>query len=74
MINALQRKPNEFSCDCCICGGDFEPDAGVGGIVSGQDAATKKRLGASAVQVYSGMIYQGPSLIADCVREWVHTR
>ena len=50
------------------------PVVGVGGIVSGQDAATKKRLGASAVQVYSGMIYQGPSLIADCVREWVHTR
>ena len=50
------------------------PVIGVGGIVSGQDAATKKRLGASAVQVYSGMIYQGPSLIADCVREWVHTR
>ena len=50
------------------------PVIGVGGIVSGQDAATKKRLGASAVQVYSGMIYQGPSLVADCVREWVHTR
>ena len=50
------------------------PVIGVGGIVAGQDAATKKRLGASAVQVYSGMIYQGPSLIADCVREWVHTR
>ena len=50
------------------------PVIGVGGIVAGQDAATKKRLGASAVQVYSGMIYQGPSLVADCVREWVHTR
>ena len=50
------------------------PVIGVGGIVAGQDAATKKRFGASAVQVYSGMIYQGPSLIADCVREWVHTR
>ena len=50
------------------------PVIGVGGIVAGQDAATKKRLGASAVQVYSGMIYQGPSLVADCAREWVHTR
>ena len=50
------------------------PVIGVGGIVAGQDAATKKRLGASAVQIYSGMIYQGPSLVADCVREWVHTR
>ena len=50
------------------------PVIGVGGIVSGQDAATKKRLGASAVQIYSGMVYQGPQLIADCVRDWVHTR
>ena len=50
------------------------PVIGVGGIVAGQDAATKKRLGASAVQIYSGMIYQGPSLVADCVREWVHAR
>lgn len=50
------------------------PVIGVGGIVSGQDAVTKKRLGASAVQIYSGMIFQGPDLIADCVRDWANAR
>lgn len=50
------------------------PVIGVGGVVSGQDAVTKKRLGAQAVQIYSGMIFQGPQLIADCVRDWAHSR
>ncbi|RLT93505.1 quinone-dependent dihydroorotate dehydrogenase [Ketobacter sp.] len=46
------------------------PVVGVGGIVSGTQAAEKKRVGASLVQVYSGFIYAGPRLIADCVRAW----
>lgn len=41
------------------------PIIGVGGIASGQDAAQKIAAGASLVQVYSGLIYQGPSLIKD---------
>lgn len=41
---------------------------GVGGISSGCDAATKLKLGAQAVQVYSGLIFQGPELIHDCIR------
>lgn len=36
------------------------PAISVGGIMIGSDAADKLRLGASAVQVYSGMIYRGP--------------
>ncbi|MDO4997452.1 MAG: quinone-dependent dihydroorotate dehydrogenase [Neisseria sp.] len=43
------------------------PIIGVGGIVAGQDAAEKLRLGASAVQVYSGMVYRGPELIKECL-------
>ncbi|WP_165090030.1 quinone-dependent dihydroorotate dehydrogenase [Neisseria yangbaofengii] len=43
------------------------PIIGVGGIMEGRDAAEKIRLGATAVQVYSGLIYQGPSLVKDCV-------
>ncbi len=43
------------------------PIIGVGGITSGQDAAEKIRLGATAVQVYSGLIYQGPALVKDCI-------
>lgn len=44
------------------------PIIGVGGIMNGDDAAEKIRLGASAVQLYSGFIYQGPALIKDCIR------
>ena len=44
------------------------PLIGVGGIVSGADAAQKRALGAQAVQIYSGLIYRGPALINECVR------
>ncbi len=47
--------------------GDDMPLIGVGGIASGVDAATKIRAGASLVQCYTGLVYQGPSLIRDCV-------
>jgi len=49
--------------------GDALPIIGVGGIMSGKDAATKMKLGASLVQVYSGLIYAGPALVRDCVDE-----
>ncbi len=41
------------------------PIIGVGGISSGQDAIEKVAAGASLVQVYSGLIYQGPKLVQD---------
>ncbi len=44
------------------------PVIGVGGIVEGGDAAAKLEAGAALVQLYSGFIYRGPALIADCVR------
>jgi len=43
------------------------PLIGVGGIVSGADAAAKVAAGASLVQFYTGMVYRGPALIGDCV-------
>jgi dihydroorotate dehydrogenase len=44
------------------------PIIGVGGIMLGSDAAEKIKAGANLVQLYSGFIYQGPSLIKDsCV-------
>ncbi len=46
--------------------GDALPIIGVGGIFSGDDAKAKMAAGASLVQVYSGLIYQGPALIGDC--------
>jgi dihydroorotate dehydrogenase len=41
------------------------PIIGVGGILSGDDAAEKISAGASLVQVYSGLIYRGPRLVRD---------
>lgn len=43
------------------------PLIGVGGILNGDQARTKMDAGASLVQLYSGLIYQGPDLINDCV-------
>jgi dihydroorotate dehydrogenase len=41
------------------------PIIGVGGILSGADAAEKIRAGAALVQLYSGLIYRGPALVAE---------
>ncbi len=41
------------------------PIIGVGGILSGADAAEKIAAGAALVQLYSGLIYQGPKLVRD---------
>ena len=43
------------------------PLVGVGGILSGADAAAKMAAGANLVQFYSGMVYRGPELIRECV-------
>lgn len=42
---------------------------GSGGVMSGQDAVDKLCLGASLVQLYSGMVYQGPALIEECITQ-----
>jgi dihydroorotate dehydrogenase len=44
------------------------PIIGVGGIMNGDDAVEKIQAGASLVQVYTGFIYSGPDIVADCVR------
>ncbi|TAL54745.1 quinone-dependent dihydroorotate dehydrogenase [Pandoraea sp.] len=46
--------------------GDAIPIIGVGGILSGADARAKIDAGASLVQIYSGLIYRGPVLVAEC--------
>ena len=43
-------------------GKDF-PIIGAGGILSAEDAVSKIRAGADVVQIYTGLIYQGPSLV-----------
>ena len=40
---------------------------GVGGILSGADAAAKMSAGAALVQLYTGLVYRGPRLVGECV-------
>lgn len=44
------------------------PIIGAGGIMNGSDALGKIKSGADLVQVYSGLIYQGPQLITQCLK------
>jgi dihydroorotate dehydrogenase len=44
------------------------PIVGVGGIMSGEDAAARVAAGASLIQLYTGLVYAGPELILECRR------
>jgi len=44
------------------------PVIGVGGIMSGDDAVAKIAAGAALVQLYTGIIYRGPTLVGECRR------
>ena len=46
--------------------GNEIPIIGVGGILSGKGAQEKIAAGAQLVQLYSGLIYRGPSLVREC--------
>lgn len=46
---------------------DTIPLIGVGGIMRGADAAQKTAAGADLVQLYTGLVYRGPTLIGECV-------
>ncbi len=48
--------------------GSAVPIIGVGGILSGADAVEKLQAGASLVQVYTGLVYRGPALVAEIVK------
>jgi dihydroorotate dehydrogenase len=50
------------------------PIIGVGGILSGADAVEKMAAGASLVQVYTGLVYRGPALVAECRRALLQRR
>ncbi|CAN5173074.1 quinone-dependent dihydroorotate dehydrogenase [soil metagenome] len=41
------------------------PIIGVGGVMSGLDAVSKIKAGADVVQIYTGLIYKGPGLVAE---------
>ena len=44
------------------------PIIGVGGILSAADAVGKIRAGADVVQIYTGLVYQGPALVLQAAR------
>ncbi len=44
------------------------PIIGVGGVLSGADAASKIKAGADLVQIYTGLIYKGPALVHECAK------
>ncbi len=43
------------------------PLIGVGGVDSASKALALRRAGADLVQIYTGLVYRGPSLIAECL-------
>jgi dihydroorotate dehydrogenase len=44
------------------------PIIGVGGVMSGADAGAKVEAGADLVQLYTGFVYQGPTLVTEAAR------
>lgn len=46
------------------------PIIAVGGIMTPEDAIAKRQAGAQLVQVYTGLIYQGPQLIVDIAKNF----
>lgn len=42
---------------------------GVGGILRGADATEKLDAGATLVQLYTGLVYRGPDLVAECISD-----
>lgn len=48
--------------------GERLPVVGVGGVMSPDDACRLMDAGASLIQIYTGLIYRGPSLIRESVR------
>ncbi|WP_288254989.1 quinone-dependent dihydroorotate dehydrogenase [uncultured Hydrogenophaga sp.] len=48
--------------------GSSFPIIGVGGVLSARDALSKIEAGADLVQIYTGLIYQGPALVYESAR------
>jgi len=70
----LSGKPLMPKATACLaamyrcCGGRI-PIIGCGGVASGADAYAKIKAGASLVQLYSAMVFEGPNLVARIKRE-----
>ena len=49
------------------------PIIGVGGVDSGKSAYEKITAGASAVQLYTGMVYKGPGVVKEIKKDLIFT-
>lgn len=58
-LGLIRARLDERSCKAALFG--------VGGIHDAASAATKRRLGAELVQIYTGFIYAGPTLVKQAV-------
>jgi dihydroorotate dehydrogenase len=65
----LQKRSTEMIRNVFQKLGTKMPIIGVGGIFSGADAYDKIRAGASAVQIYTALIYKGPGQVRKVKRE-----
>jgi dihydroorotate dehydrogenase len=61
----LFKRSTRFLAKCYLATEGTLPLIGVGGIDSGAAALSKIRAGASLIQLYTGLVYEGPILLPD---------
>ena len=61
----LFKRSTRFLARCYLATEGKLPLIGVGGIDSGAAAVAKIRAGASLIQLYTGLVYEGPTLLPD---------
>ena len=64
----LKQASNQVITQLRQCLGPETVIIGVGGIMSAADALAKRHAGADLVQIYTGLIYEGPALVRDCAQ------
>ena len=67
----LQKLSSKFIKDFYKSNKGNLPIIGVGGIDSGESAFEKITAGASAIQLYTGMVYKGPGIVKDIKKELI---
>jgi dihydroorotate dehydrogenase len=63
----LKQRATQVVRELALALRDRVPVIGVGGIAGGDDAREKISAGARLVQLYTGLIYEGPRLVHECV-------
>ena len=67
----LQKLSSKFIKDFYKSNKGNLPIIGVGGIDSGESAFEKITAGASAIQLYTGMVYKGPGIVKNIKKELI---